>query len=890
MLLQIGGRRHQQYYRPNPNSSSSSSCSSSSSSRKRVRKGGLEVPAIHDAADSCSSSSSSSTSDGAHASVQLDSVGLRIEVLNGSTISLSLAAAAAAAASSHPACPNGRGTASERQLLNVSSLCELEGQRVGVDAVYWLRGVPAFADPLLAATGETRKSLLLALEREVHLLRKAGLSPVFVFRGIEPPGHRLFAQKQPQQEAWEAYYSGGKEAAMPLFAAAAGRLTAEDERLAMLLLQQLGCEVLQAPYLAPPQLAYLVQLGLVDLVLGPPSAILFGVSRVVTQLDMQASLFVWLEKHALLAALGVTLEQLVDSCLLAGTDYSLTFPYLNLSQFQGGAAAFSFGAAVEFIRQAPFSSYIQQFPSEEMRCEHVDGYCIGKCLVSYPLVLREDGDVCILEAGSAQPSRCSLPPKDFSQVVGLKLPAAVYVHLAFGLLSRELATALAQGDWLEPFEPPADSQEFSDAFAEVISYRRKALGLVTKCLHPKFQQRAVVFVRAAAGCPPATGVEALLPETGSNIGRPWGVSAAAVAAELQRQRRQQVDMAFCLQWVAAATGAEKRRLQGGESGAGAAAPAAAAAADMDSNALLAATLLQLLDAACLFTEEGDSTVFGSALSEVPHDLQEDVLICLELLKLGLLTGEPLEARAGSSYPKGLLGDLLQPIRGVSVDGLGEGELQRASLLLQRVASLLPLQHKPGVWWAADVCLDLRGFACIVTALKAAMRQLAEAALLHQLLRNPKLTQHLPPAAARADWLPTFAASGCCLGLLMRFFIRYDGAPPSAARPPMGGPPAGASAASGGPQQAGGGGGAPPSSLSAFEAAVRAAYPSAEDPVGDLCRAIRLWRVVEGVLAKISALVDAADLMREVRGASALLEQRIAATGLASHPAYTKAQQ
>ncbi|KAL8436332.1 hypothetical protein ACSSS7_001883 [Eimeria intestinalis] len=262
----------------------------------------------------------------------------------------------------------------ERHLLNVSSLCELEGQRIGVDAVYWLRGVHAFGDPLLPATGETRISLLSALKTEVHLLRKAGLFPVFVFRGIEPPGHRLFGQQQPQQEAWAAYYNQGRGAALPLFAASAGRVTPEDERLAMQLLIQLGCEVLQAAYLAPPQLAYLQQAGYIDTVVGPPSAILFGITRVVTQIDLHASLFVWLERNSLLASLGLSLDQLVDSCLLAGTDYSLTFPYLNLAQFQAGTSSFSFGAAVEFIRQAPFSSYIQQFPSEEMRCEHVDGY------------------------------------------------------------------------------------------------------------------------------------------------------------------------------------------------------------------------------------------------------------------------------------------------------------------------------------------------------------------------------------------------------------------------------------------------------------------------------------------------------------------------------------
>ncbi|KAL8269820.1 hypothetical protein Esti_006234 [Eimeria stiedai] len=516
-------------------------------------------------------------------------------------------------------------------------------------------------------------------------------------------------------------------------------------------------------------------------------------------------------------------------------------------------------------------------------------YCVGKCLVSYPLVLRESGEVAVLEAASGAP-RAALPPKDFAHVVGLKLPSALYVHLACGLLSRDLAAALAQGDWIEPFEPAADSQELGDVYKEVVAYRRKALGLVTKCLHPKYQQRGVVFARAATGAmPSASGMEALPPETSSScIGRNWTVSPAAVAAELQRQRKQKVDLGFCLQWVATASDAERRRLLGDPAAlpAAAAAAPAAAAADMESNALLAAALLQLLDAASLFTEEGDSTVFGSALAEVPHDFQEDVLVCLELLKLGLLTGEPLEAPAGAPYPKGLMEELLQPVRGFVAEGAGDTDVQRAALLLQRVASLLQLQHKPGSWWASDVCLDLRGFCCISAALKTALRQLAEASLLHQILKNPKARQRLPPPAARVEWLPLFPTSGCCLGLVMRFFLRYEGAG-------VGGPSGGAAAApsavgggSGDPLQQGGplgGGGL----LSTFEAAVRGAYPTAEDPVGDLCRAIRFWRVVQKVLGKISLSVDVSNLLPEVELADALLESRIGAAGLRAHPAFPK---
>lgn len=750
----------------------------------------------------------------------------------------------------------------ERQLLKVSSLDEIKGRRIGIDAVYWLRGLPVYSDPLLGATGESSAALTFAVHDAVLRFHKAGITPVFVFRGIEPPGHRLFTQQQPQHEAWELYYSRDRESFVSLFAGCGNRLTAEDERLALKLLQQMGCETMQAAYVAPAQLSYLLEARYYQAVLGPPSMILFGVSRVITRVDLEAGLFVWLEKEELLSNLGLTGEQFSDSCLLAGTDYCLTFPYLNLAHLQaGGSPSFSFGSAVEFIRQAPISSYLQQFPSEQMKLEHIDGYCIGKCLLSYPLVLKETGDVEVLVCSSVQqPRALPLPPKDFSQVVGLRLPPAVYGQLAEGRLSREIAMALAQGEWIDPVQPAVDSLEFAEVFNEIVEYRRKALGLVAMRLHSKFHRRRVVFVRAVGEPGADSGAQALLPATGKNLERAWDVSAAAVAAELQRQGRQAVDIAFCLEWIANATEQQKNRLFGSEPAAAAAAAGTGkGAADMDSQALLAACILQLLDAVCLFTESGDSTVFGSALAEVPTDLQETVLVSLELLKLGLLTGDPLEAPKGRGYPQGVLLSLMESFRGFAPKDTAGGAVQRAALLLQRVALLLPLQQRPKSWWTGDLCMDLRGFNCVVSALRSALRQLADACLVSRLLKDPHLSKLIPPPTSDGGWLPSFPSTGCCMGLVMRFFLRYEGAPPQSSVSP----------------------------LVAFETAIRGTYTSAEDPVRDICKAIRLWGVLGRVIRKLSLSVDVSELLQEVQLADMLLERQIEITGLAEHPAFPK---
>ncbi|XP_026192475.1 uncharacterized protein LOC34622462 [Cyclospora cayetanensis] len=724
----------------------------------------------------------------------------------------------------------------ERQLLKISSLEELSGRRLGIDAVYWLRGLPCYPDALLGPTGEGRAALVAAIREELLKLKEIGITPVFVFRGIEPPGHHLFSQQQPQVEAWEGYYANGREAASPQFAGCCSRVPPDAERLALQLLQQLGYEALHAAYLTPPQLAYLLQTGFIHAALAPPSVLLFGLSRIITQLDVEGSFFTWLEKSELLQSLGVTEEQLADSCLLAGTDYCLTFPYLNLTQFQPGSSCFSFGSAVEFIRQAPISSYLHQFPSDQMKFEHVDGYCVGKCLLSYPLVLKETGHVEIFTSGSAQqPARAPLPPKDFAQIVGLRLPPAVYVHLAQGRLSRNIAVALAQGEWAEPCLPTVNSVEYAEAFSEATQYRLKAL-------------------LGGEGAT-ETGAHALPPVScSSSLKRRWHVSAAAVAAELHRQNKDSVDLGFCLEWFANAPDQQKQHLFFGESAGVAAAAgraAAAAGADMERRALQAAVLFQLLDAVGLFTEGGDSTVFGAALAAVPPVQQEAIFVCLELLKMGLLSGDPIEPPSGKPYPSGVQAVLMRPYPGASEEETSAGTVQRAALLLQRIASLLPLRINQRRPWESDICMDFMGYNCVVCLIRSALREVTEAALVSKLLKHAELVEVLPRPEASQGFLPLFPSSGYTLGLVTRWFLHYEGA----------------------------------AELAAFEAEIRAAYPAAEDPVSDLCAGLKLWQVFCRLLKSLSFSVDVADLLEDVHCAEALVARQVAATGIKNHPAF-----
>ena len=103
---------------------------------------------------------------------------------------------------------------------------------------------------------------------------------------------------------------------------------------------------------------------------------------------------------------------------------------------------------------------------------------------------------------------------------------------------------------------------------------------------------------------------------------------------------------------------------------------------------------------------------------------------------------------------------------------------------------------------------------------------------------------------------------------MRFFLRYEG---------LGPPPHHHQQQQQQQQQQ--------QRLEAFEASVREAYPSAEDPVGDICRAIRLWSVLGCVIRKLSLSVDVSELLQEIQMADLLLSSQIDLTGIRDHPAF-----
>merc|ERR1712098_446940 len=125
--------------------------------------------------------------------------------------------------------------------------------------------------------------------------------------------------------------------------------------------------------------------------------------------------------------------------------------------------------------------------------------------------------------------------------------------------------------------------------------------------------------------------------------------------------------------------------------------------------------------------------------------QEPCLFALELMKFGLLTGEPIER----SFPAAVEYPSRNGDRAQTPDC-------RMLFLLTRVMSLVPMRLRSDMW-NSDVDFDLAAFHCQVRLLKRSLRQLSESCLsfllLEDLSRMQLVPQHAMNPVTAADRYP-----------------------------------------------------------------------------------------------------------------------------------------
>ena len=700
-------------------------------------------------------------------------------------------------------------------LVYTTKIESLRGMRIALDATCWLRSIQMLKDPYADALGGCSPGLFGIISKELDSFAKLNITPIFVFDGIVPPlQHQMFQQGPGLlhlDNAW-THMANNKDAdAQKSFAVATSRINSDICHFVFHFLRSKGHECIRAPYVAGPQLAHFANSNMVQAVLGQPGLLLHGIKKVLLGIDFSKGSVEWIELDYILHQWGVNKAQFAEICLLAGTEYCLTYPYLNLDYFQPGTSSFSFQSAVDFIKQMPLANWMNTFPTEEMKNDHVNGYCVSKTLLNHcPIVNLSELQV--------EPfSSSAVVPSDLSTLIGERLPQSVYALLVQGHLSYRLPSVLATGEWNERQAPLIDTLEYRSLVTDLEEYRSKTLGLLTGPLPAHFRNKVIAsksyFDSSSAGAVVAPVSKSWLK---------WRFSREELSQELKRQNVSKVDLKFCLKWHAnefEKEGPLIRNLSHQDS--------KILTPVSDAESFTASTLLMVLETLDYISEEGSMTVLGDVLKDVPVAFQESVLLAVEMMKFGILTGEPLEAPPdGKPFPP-------------AVNYPGESKNTREVLLLSRVLSLMPMNLRTELW-AAKVDFDLAAFHCLVRSLNRALRLVVEGCVANQVLTDPSKSKLIPPQSfgtSDAPGLPALMLPRACLGIVAKFMLEYGG------------------------------------DAKSFEADAKKKFPCATDPVGDLKVGFAFWAELLRIVSAIAEPLGTTDMLEEMKLAGKLLEEK-----------------
>jgi flap endonuclease-1 len=225
------------------------------------------------------------------------------------------------------------------------TLNELWGRVLAVDAnnmLYQFLALIRMRDgkPFTDSAGHVTSHLIGLVLRTTRLIAEFDIRPVFVFDG-KPPAQKMrtlekryFARDKARRD-WELAVGRGDYATAWSKAVRMDSLTHEMKEDAKRALSLLGIPTIQAPQEGEAQAAHMARRGDVWAVNSRDyDAVLFGSPRMIRYLTISGQEYLpskgvsrplipeLIDLQKMLAALQITLEQLVDLAILVGTDFN----------------------------------------------------------------------------------------------------------------------------------------------------------------------------------------------------------------------------------------------------------------------------------------------------------------------------------------------------------------------------------------------------------------------------------------------------------------------------------------------------------------------------------------------------------------------------------------
>jgi hypothetical protein len=231
-----------------------------------------------------------------------------------------------------------------------------------------------------------------------------------------------------------------------------------------------------------------------------------GTDKVITSLDINTShpTFTFISKPKILSELSISEDQFLDVSILAGFDYSPTFPPVSHE--------FNIKSTVDMVKyyKTGFAtvSNFGDHPSVKA-ISYVDHFARTRTMVKFSVVFSSDGVVQPLPLAHSTVSSASQHghpphhltaadiPNDFHEVFSHRLPDEIHYHMSRGLIGPQCLNWLTSGYIFE--NPPLDTGETTEYrrfVKEVITEgqtgpRATALALISSVTHSFWANRRV---------------------------------------------------------------------------------------------------------------------------------------------------------------------------------------------------------------------------------------------------------------------------------------------------------------------------------------------------------------------------------------------------------------
>ncbi|KAJ3358319.1 hypothetical protein GGF32_000486 [Allomyces javanicus] len=620
----------------------------------------------------------------------------------------------------------------ERSLIQTESASSLTGTRLGIDANTWLRKlIQTLRDNALTGLGATIPFHLgPMIDTELQWFRTHRIQPVFVFPGLNLRRDRPFTGEDTRigkrQAAWEKYALGQTNSALGMWATAAPPLSDVFPYLMQKLHEQ-GVEYLRAPYSSWGQLTYMVNhpMQLVHAVYAGSDLLMFDVDRVITGIDQDRNSFTWVDKNQVAAKIGLSKDQFLDCCILAGFDWINTYKPLT----NDPSVPFNWVMLAELFRHVHTGvNLIHNIGDQRDKPSYLEQYSRVRCAIKHHLVLTTNGAV--------EPLNKPQAPSDLHDVFGPRLPDRVYWALTQCLVSPPLLQPVLTGTVPE-FSPMCNGEtiEYQNMLASLLRVRAWTADVVNKDLPPALRGR-----RMAAVYWNQPNVEhPIVPDATASSLR-WCVDKLPGL-----DAGTKIDFVACLRAVAQATPEQVSATVG------------PTPANMTPTQVLADVHCRILELCGYLDSSHRPTASGRAYlvsATRPHDVRgagttfhDDLFVAAEMLRLGVFHDQP--------YSKAY-----------HADPITDPQVRAHVLLLCRVACCLEPACKPQPWQGA-LNRDLLVCASFMKLTTRTLRTLAESLALHTASGDlASLSLGLPFACIKGG----AGAKSAAMGVLVREFL------------------------------------------------------------------------------------------------------------------------